>query len=302
MSASLKRNALIQLVLMSSMILTSCGLEVTPVPPSPTPTLVPTSTRTPVPLAVTVNGEEISAAEFEAELARYQEAQSGLGNSIDLDEARNKVMQDLVNSLLMEQGAESDGFIVDDAVFQDHIDTLITQLGGNEELSAWENSHGYTDDDFRLILRREIAAAWMRDQIIASVPATAEQVHVRQILLYNETEAQQAISYLQAGWDFIDLASKYDPVTRGELGWFPRGYLTSNAIEQAAFALQPGQYSSIIQDDTGYHILYLVERDLDHLLSPDALLTLQKTALANWLEQRWNNSTILYGPCCSKGD
>jgi peptidyl-prolyl cis-trans isomerase C len=289
-------------VLVITLVFTACGLELTPVPPSPTVTLIPTPTQTPIPLAVSVNEEDITAAEFEAELARFQEAQSALGNSSDLDEAKDIVMQDLVDSLLLEQGAASDGLIVDDAMLQEHIDTLTAQVGGSEALSAWENSHGYTSDDFRYALRRQIAAAWMRDQIIAAVPTTAEQVHVKQILLYNETDAQQALGYLQAGWDFIDLASKYDPITKGELGWFPRGYLTSTAIEEAAFNLQPGQYSSIIQDDTGYHILYLVERDPDHLLSPDALLTLQENAVENWLTQRWNDSTILYGPCCSKGD
>ncbi len=48
----------------------------------------------------------------------------------------------------------------------------------------------------------QIAAAWMRDQIAASVSSTAEQVHVKQILLYNEGEAQQALGLLQAGRHF----------------------------------------------------------------------------------------------------
>ena len=100
---------------------------------------------------------------------------------------------------------------------------------------------------FRSDLRRQMAAASMRDQIAASVPATADQVHVKQILLYNADAAQQALGYLKAGWNFNDLAAQYDPVTKGELGWFPQGYLSDPAIETAAFALQPGQYSDIIQ-------------------------------------------------------
>ncbi len=34
----------------------------------------------------------------------------------------------------------------------------------------------------------------------------------------------------------------------------------------------PGSISAIIQDETGYHILYVVERDPARLLSPDALI------------------------------
>ena len=44
-------------------------------------TPVPTSTETPVPLAVSVNGVGVTAAEFDAELARYQQAQASLGNA-----------------------------------------------------------------------------------------------------------------------------------------------------------------------------------------------------------------------------
>ena len=65
---------------------------------------------------------------------------------------------------------------------------------------------------------------------------------------------------------------------------------------QRAFALQPGQYSAVIQDDTGYHLLYVVERDPARQLSPDALLALQGLALQNWLTQKRSESTIVLAP------
>ncbi len=286
-------NRTLLLVILLALGLSACGLDLGP---APTPTPIPTPTETPIPLAVSVNGEGITAAEFEAELARYQQAQAGLGNTVSLETATQTVRNDMVDTLLLAQGATAYGLLVDDATVQSRIDVLTAQVGGADALAAWESAHGYTDAGFRSALRRQIAAAWMRDQVIASVPATAEQVHVKQILLYNSVNAEQALGYLQAGWDFEDLAAQYDPVTKGELGWFPRGYLSAQDIEEAAFALQPGQYSAIIQDETGYHILYVVERDPARLLSPDALLTLQERAVQGWLAQRRNESTILYAP------
>jgi peptidyl-prolyl cis-trans isomerase C len=280
-----------------TLALAACGLDLGPAPaPTATPTLVPTPTETPVPLAVSVNGEGITAAEFEAELARYQQAQANLGNTVSLETATQVVLTDMVDTLLLGQAAAAYGLIVDDATVQSRIDVLAAQVGGSDALAAWESTHGYTGANFRSALSRQIAAAWMRDQIASSVSSTAEQVHVKQILLYNADDAQQALGFLQAGWNFDDLAAQYDPVTKGELGWFPRGYLSSPAIEDAAFALQPGQYSSIVQDETGYHLLYVVERDPAHLLSPDALLTLQERAVQSWLVQRRNESTIIYAP------
>jgi len=219
-----------------------------------------------------------------------------LGNTVSLETATQAVLNDMVDTLLLGQAAAAYGLVVDDATVQIRVDALAAQVGGPDALAAWESAHGYTDADFRSALRRQIAAAWMRDQIAASVSSTAEQVHVKQILLYNADDAQQALGLLQAGWNFDDLAARYDPVTKGELGWFPRGYLPAPAIEDAAYALQPGLYSAIVQDETGYHLLYVVERDPARLLSPDALLTLQERAVQSWLTQRRNESTILIEP------
>ena len=264
--------------------------------PIPLPTPNPTPTASPVPLAVSVNGEGISIPEFNAELARDQQAQTALGNTVSLGDATKAVRDELVDTLLLEQAATAGGYKVDEAALQSRIDILDTQIGGPGKLTAWETALGYTDTEFRTDLRRQMAAALMRDKIAASIPATADQVHVMQILLYNEAAAQQALGYLKSGWKFTDLAAQYDPVAKGELGWFPRGYLSDPAVENAAFALQPGQYSDIIQTQAGYDILYLVEHDPNHLLSPDALLTLQEHAVQNWLTQHRNESKILFAP------
>jgi peptidyl-prolyl cis-trans isomerase C len=280
--------------------LTACGVpaRLNLVHPTitPTPTVSPTPTITPVPLAISVNGEGITMPEFEAELARYQKAQTALGNTVSLEAATKTITDEFIDTLLLEQAATANGYRLDDAALQSRIDSLATQVGGPDALTAWQAAHGYTEATFRSDLRRQMAAAHMRDQLADSVPSTADQVHVRQILLHDAESAQKALGELKAGWNFNDLASQYDPLTKGELGWFPRGYLSDPAIEAAAFALQPGQYSDVIQAQAGYDILFLVERDPARPLSPDALLTLQERAVQDWLSQRRNESTILFAP------
>lgn len=273
------------------LVLSACG-------PDRGPAATPTeaSTMTPPPLALSVNGEGVTVAEFEAELARYQQAQADLGSSVDLETATQAVLNDVIDSLLLAQGAAAEGYLVDEAALQARIDSLAAQVGGNAALSAWQAAHGYTETDFRSALRRQMAAAWMRDRIAASVPTNAEQVHVKQILLYNSDNAQEAFALLRAGWDFDDLAARYDPLAQGELGWFPRRYLPESAIEQAAFDLQPGQHSAVIQTEAGFHILLVVEREPARPLSPDARLTLQEQALKDWLARRRDESTVLFAP------
>lgn len=283
--------------------LTACTLLPLPGVPSPLPSYTPTPslppptpTATPVPLALSVNGEGIPLAAFANEVARYEADQAEAGHPVSREEAVQAVCAELADQLLLAQGAARSGFVVDDETLQARLDALAAQIGGAEALLAWQTAHGYSPEEFRSALHRQIAAAWMRDQIAGVVPLATEQVHVQQILLSSESEAQAVLARLDGGIPFAEIAREYAPLTGGELGWFPRGYLPEKAIEDAAFALQPGQYSRVVASSVGFHILYLVERDAARSLSTDALLTLQENAIENWLRQQRASSTILCTP------
>ncbi len=264
-------------------------MAATPVPPTET---LPPPTETAIPLAATVNGEPIPLDEFNAEVERYKASQAAQGLTETEENIRQVVLEDLVSQVLLAQGAAESGFTVTDSVLQDRIETLSEQVGGAEALLAWQQTHNYTEAEFRAALRRAIAAAWMRDKIISSVPQTAPQVHVRQILLYNEDVAQSYYEQLKAGADFDELAARVDPITRGDIGWFPRNYLASKEVEEAAFSLEVGAMSQILQSEAGYHILKVLEIQADRPLSPEALLALQNRALSDWLAERRRQSTI----------
>jgi peptidyl-prolyl cis-trans isomerase C len=256
--------------------------------PTQTPLL---PTPTPIPLAVLVNGEAITLDEFTGELARLSAAMPITGTILASDPGAI-VLDDLINQTLLAQSASQNGFIVDETMLNSRINALETQIGGSQMLTEWITTQGYSNEDFNKALKRSIEAAWMRDEIIAAVSETADQVHVRQILLPTTGEADEVYASLQSGTDFIELASQYAPITGGDLGWFPRGYLDEPAIEDAAFALQPGQYSLVIETEIGYHILYLVERDENRSLLPAARKVLQSKALYDWISERRNQSDI----------
>ena len=272
----------------------SLGTSSTPTPSEPTPTLAP-PTPTPPPSAAAVNGEYITITEFQAELERYKAAQTALGLSFTDEDANKAVLEDMIAQVLLSQAARAENFEVTDADLQSRIDALVSQLGSADALIQWQSAHGYDDASFRLALKRSIEAAWMRDKIVAAVPTSAEQIHLRQILTYNEADAQSALAELNAGIDFDELAAQYDPVTAGELGWVPQGYLLDPKADEAVFALQTGQVSGIISTDAGFHIFKAIERG-DHALSPDALLAMQEHALQNWVADQRAKSEIVIAP------
>jgi peptidyl-prolyl cis-trans isomerase C len=270
------------------------GTSSTPTPELPTSTPEP-PTATPVPAAATVNGEVIPLVEYQAELARYKSALVVLGKTVSDADAANIVLEDMIAQVLLAQGARAAGLSVTEADLQSRIDALVASLGSADQLSAWQSAHGYDDASFRSALKRAAEAALMRDKIVAEVPGTVEQVHARQILLYNDADAQNVLAQLKAGANFDELAVTYDPVTRGELGWFPQGYLLNVNLEAAAFALQAGQFSEVLQSEVGFHIIYIVERG-PHPLSPDARLVLQERAISDWVKQQRAQASIVIVP------
>jgi peptidyl-prolyl cis-trans isomerase C len=292
------RFILTQLIPILALGLSACsslfGTPAAPTPSEPTQTPIP-PTATPPPSVATVNGEYITLAEFKAELERYKSAQNSLEKTFTEEDANKIVLEDMIALILLSQGARDAGFKLAEADLQSRVDALAVNLGSAEALSKWESDHGYDDASFTSALKRSIESAWMRDRIIADVPSTSEQVHIRQILTYNLGDAQAALSQLNGGADFDEMAALYDPITRGELGWVPQGYLLDAGADEAVFALQAGAYSEVITTDAGFHIFKVIERG-DHALTPDALLAVQEQALKDWLAAQRSQSEIILAP------
>jgi peptidyl-prolyl cis-trans isomerase C len=290
---------LVSLILIGSLA-SACGIEQTTVTrvESPLPVTSPTSTQTslpptetPIPLAVIINGEGITLDEFNAELDRYLSSQGGEAD-IERQSAETLVLDDLIGQTLLSQGAQENGFELTDEILSERIQNLINDAGGEAAFNQWLQANGYHQESFRRDLEKSIKAAWMRDQILTEVPSVAKQVNLRQIFLLDADQADQVYQELESGTDFATLAEEYDPLTRGEIGWVPRNYLPHKIIEEAAFALQPGEYSPVLETTVGYHIIQVIAIEDERRLSPDARLIWQELALRDWVNQRREESNI----------
>ena len=288
---------LVAFLFVLALILAACR-PAAPVEPIPTsspaePTLAaasetpaPSPTPTSLPAAALVNGEIIPLSYYQNEVLRYR-ASFAEGETPPTDaEIQTTVLNSLIEQLLLAQQARQSGFTFTDADVQQRIDALLTQLGSGSALTDWMQVNHYDDAEFRYALKLSTEAAWQRDEIINAVPTAVEQVRARQIFAQTQAGAERALTSLNSGASFDDLAWQYSPETGGELGWFPRGYLLYPDIEAAAFLLAPGEHSGIIQTEIGYHIIQVMERSDAHPLTTDARLSLQTQALAQWLEAR----------------
>ena len=258
----------------------------TETPPAGTPT------PTEAPMAARVNGEGILLSDYEEELKRFQAGAEQSGEAYDPEIGRQSVLNFLVEQTLFAQAAVESGFDVNADGLQARLDEMTLARGGQDGLNIYMSENFYTTESFQRAITRDLAVIWMRNYLIDQIPETAPQVHARQILVRTENEAIVIQRRLEAGTPFKDIAFEYDPLTGGELGWFPRGYLFQPAVEEAAFSIQAGQFSGIIPTDYGYHVVEAIEVDPQRALSADALLSIQQESIETWLEDRKSESSI----------
>jgi peptidyl-prolyl cis-trans isomerase C len=275
---------------------TPTGLGPTPTPIAPTSSPVPPTPTAP-PLAATVNGEPILLTDFEAEVARFEAAQTANGTDLaTLGDYRAQVLDTLIDLQLLAQGAEQSGAQVTDQDLASKLDQLAHGLGGNEAMGSWLAANDYDVNGFSRALKVELLAAEMVNTLASQVPNSVEQVHARHILVSTQAEADDIHQALANGGDFVTLAieDSIDLSTRpagGDLGWFPAGYLTTPEIESAAFSLQPGELSPVIETPMGFDVVEVLERGV-HPLSPDAKRKLQTLAVSDWLSAQRQTAEI----------
>ena len=267
-----------------------------PVTPSVTPA---PPTATPEPSAATVGGEPILLASYQEELRRYEQAQVELGIDLASDpEYRQRVLQALIDRRLLDRGAGLSGLSVTPEEVEARLQALADEAGGQEALAAWLAANGYSTESYLATLREEMQAQRMVEQIASSVPESVEQVRARHILVATSQEAEDLLLQLADGADFGTLAATYslDLSTRpggGDLGWFPREFLASPEVEQAAFTLQPGElYPEVITSGLGYHVLQVLDRG-QRPLSPEAGRRLRLKAVEDWLDLRRKDTEII---------
>ena len=284
------------ILLLSLTLAAACNGTATPTPVSggPTPVIAgataistPEPTATQLPLAATVNGQPIYQADYEAEVARFEAGVASLGRDLAQEvNYRQRVLDALIDKAILLQAAGQAGLTVTDVEVQAAFDQAIVERGGQAQFDAWLATNLYTADQFRAELRDGILTAAIQSQIADSVPDEVDQVHARHILLATADEANKILADLSAGADFATLAverslDQSSRINGGDLGWFPLSGLTVKEVAEAAFGLQPGQTSGVVQSQLGYHIVQTLERG-PHPLSPAAKALLQQQAINAW--------------------
>lgn len=232
----------------------------------------------------------------ELELTYLQYLANASGQDPEL--VRCKVMESLVMNKLLLAKAEADSITVDkeqvERELADRMNYFVQSVGSEKKL---EEYYGKTIDQLKADLKKQVKEQLVIKKMqrtitekvkvtpaevkkyfnsIAkdSLPYFSTEVEVGQIVKsplatkQDKLEVRQKLEELklkiQNGEDFCALATAYseDPGSTancGELGFFPKGSLVPE-YEAVAYKLKPGELSTIIETEYGFHLIQLIER------------------------------------------
>ncbi len=129
---------------------------------------------------------------------------------------------------------------------------------GPSEIEAYYKGHGGQFQEPETVQASHVMVKFAEqkpvEKAVEGQPAPASGPSVDTAL----QKIKEARAELDKGAKFEDVAKKYsdapDAEDGGDLGTFSRGKMIKE-IEDAAFALQPGQISEVVKSPMGYHVL-----------------------------------------------
>ena len=260
-------------------------------------TLAPVPPQAQPLLAARVNGVGIPMDRLERQydelLTERKLHVARLRNSAQVKSLKREALEQLIRVELLWQEAKTSGEVASDAEVEQSMSQVRGRFADAEAYLRGLEANGHDIESHRAKTRKLLSADRVAQRFAerdvqvsesdvdefyalnARLFRRDEQVRVRQIRVASEAHAgtsaqEQAraraevlLARARAGEDFESLARQHsDDATRpwgGELDPFGRGE-KSGPIEDAAFALSPGEVSGLVQTAAGWHILKLEQR------------------------------------------
>jgi len=214
---------------------------------------------------VTVNGQQISHADFDSKL--------------EANPAARGVLQQMVTDSLIDGYAKDHNLTVSDDEINKLEDTYKKQFP-NGQFDELLKARGMTEDDVKNVLKRQIildkavggdikiSDKQVQEYFNKNKAAfdTPDQARARHILVPDLKTAQKVEADLKGGKDFAAEAKEFsqDPGSKdkgGELGFFRRGQMVP-PFEKYAFSAPINQISPPIKSPFGDHVIQVEERKM----------------------------------------
>ena len=238
-------------------------------------------------VAAKVNGDTISTTQVNEQLdqlkKQYPTMFTGADGEGRLLDFKQRIVDNLVNTKLVEQAAKDKGITVSDADIQKQVDTLRANFKDQAQFEAALKSAGMTVDTLKSSIRQQLVTNKLMEQLAANNKVTDKDIQdyynnnkvqfaqkaqkrASHILFKasDKATAQKVLKDIKAGKITLsEAAKKYsiDTVTAakgGDLGW-PNGTSYVPEFQAALDKLSKGQMTGLVQSTYGWHIITVTD-------------------------------------------
>ena len=243
-----------------------------------------------------VNGKPIFKSQYEGELSTYQKRIAQEGRQLsdaDLTIVKYQILENLIDAEVLYQQSQKEGFKVDDQAINEQIETIKKRFSNEAGYKKALEGMDVSEKEIRVEIQRGMAINQLLDtNVRKKITVTeeeskkfysnnpnlfkqVEQVKASHILIKvapgaeesKKIQARKKIETVQIkvrqGGDFglLAKANSEGPTAQreGDLGYFRRGQMVKS-FEDAAFALNVGEVSEIVETQFGYHLIKVTDK------------------------------------------
>lgn len=252
--------------------------------------------------AASVNGSMITAEEVDREFKLLEKRMAQQGRPLSgaqVEDVRDKVLENLINLELLAQESQKQNIQIEASAVEQQFNAFRSRFQDDAEFEKVLFEMAFTEDEIRAKIRETLAVRKLISlkvekglsvsdeelrsfyQENRSVFQQPEKVRARHILVKvdPETDKEKARKTIDAARDRLVKGEDFAAVARevsegpsaaqgGDLGFFGRGQMVE-PFEKAAFSMETGEISPVVETQFGYHVLQVTDHEPEKTLAYD---------------------------------
>jgi peptidyl-prolyl cis-trans isomerase C len=243
-----------------------------------------------------INGVPVTRDRFEQEVERAKQRASRQGQPVPeqmMSLIQDRVLDFLIGEELLHQESAKKGIAVSNEEVEEQIVQARERFGSEEKFRDALAQMNVTEEKLRADIGRGLAIQMLvKQEVLDKIEVSdeeiktfydenqklftkKEQIQASHILIKVDADADEAAKAearvkidkaaqrVKDGEDFAAVAREVSEgpsnTKGGDLGYFQRGQMVK-PFEEAAFAMEPGQVSDVVETTFGYHIIKVFDK------------------------------------------
>jgi parvulin-like peptidyl-prolyl isomerase len=255
--------------------------------------------------AIKVEDTNYTVRYFTERLNRYIQQAGGSGSVFGQNPqaALPLVGDELIDEALLLRFAQEKNVVATEDEIKAELATMLSLTGPDD--ASFETRLGeelartnLTEEQFRDMARAAVLRRKAQAVFTAELPATAESIHYRQIVLEGTDQApgDAIVREVEGGADFAEIAKQRSTLpdakdNGGDAGWVPRGSLDKQ-LEETLFPLEAGQLV-VYPTESNVYVYQVLEKQPDRPVEESQKLSLSTNAFRAWLDEKRSSVNIV---------